>query len=147
MISKHISLLEATHSQTAERKGIKNIPDQKELYAMQLVAQMVFEPLREWYGKPIKISSFYRSPALNKIIGGSANSQHCLGEAIDFICDDMPACFEYIWKHLNFDQIIWEFGDDKNPAWIHVSYSGKRQNRKQVLKAVKVSGKTQYKLL
>ena len=82
-ISKHISYNEATFSATAKRLSIDNTPNQMTLEAMQLLAEKVFEPLREWYGKPIRVNSFYRSSALNKAVGGSRSSQHILGQAID----------------------------------------------------------------
>lgn len=83
MISKHISFKEATFSATAVRNKIINEPDETQLLAMKTVAGMCFEPLREWYGKPIKINSFFRCLELNKAVGGSQNSQHCKGETID----------------------------------------------------------------
>ncbi|MFA9290762.1 MAG: D-Ala-D-Ala carboxypeptidase family metallohydrolase [Solirubrobacteraceae bacterium] len=133
-ISKHISFLEATTSQTAIRKGINNDPSQLHLENMQLLAKNVFEPLRHKFGA-IRISSFFRSKALNTAIGGSKTSQHMTGEAIDIQGlngVENRHLFEYIKNHLDFDQLIWEFGNQKNPAWVHVSYSGKK-NRKQIL--------------
>ena len=138
-LSSHISLLEATKSQTALRLGILNQPSQKELEAMQLTAWQIFEPLRAWYGKPIGISSFYRSPELNKAIGGSKTSQHMKGQAIDIDADIFNNGISnseiYLWilKNLDFDQLIWEYGDDQNPAWVHVSYVSRSRNRKQIL--------------
>lgn len=149
-ISENISFKEATKSDAAIRLGIKNIPSEKELEAMKAVAENIFEPLRKWHGKPIAITSFYRSKELNKKIGGSPNSQHCLGEAIDIDADiynngiSNKNIFEYILNNLEFDQLIWEFGDNENPAWVHVSFTQKRKNRKEVLKAIKENGKTKY---
>lgn len=148
-ISKHISFAEATKSQEAIRLDIENKPDLVQLYNMACVANKCFEPLREWYGKPIGISSFFRSAEINKRIGGSATSQHCLGMAIDIDADifnngiSNRDIFDYLRKNVEFDQLIWEFGNDSNPAWVHISYNSKN-NRKQVLKAVKTTGKTQY---
>ena len=148
MISKHISIKEAVRSNTAERLGINNFPDSPILVRMQLLAENIFEPLRAYVDEPIFISSFYRSPELNKAIGGSANSQHCKGEAIDL--DDIyggatnAEMFDFIKNNLDFDQLIWEFGSDDNPAWIHVSYK-KEGNRNRILRAVKENGKTVYK--
>jgi len=146
-ISEHISMKEALRSNTAKRLGIDNMPDNETLITMQITAEHIFEPLRYKFSEPIYISSFYRSPELNKAIGGSASSQHCKGEAIDI--DDVYSkatnadFFNYIKNHLEFDQLIWEFGDDKNPAWVHVSYSlGK--NRMRILKAIKENGRTKY---
>jgi len=144
MISKHISYKEATQSQTATRKGIKNDPTLEQLNSMKLIAEKVFEPLREWYGKPITISSFFRSEKLNKAIGGSTTSQHGKGEAMDIDTEkDNAILFLRIKENGLFDQLIWEFGDDKNPDWVHVSYK-KEGNRSEVLRAKKVKGKTVY---
>jgi len=146
-ISDHISMKEALRSNTAQRLGINNMPDNETLVTMQVTAQHIFEPLRNHFNEPIYISSFYRSPELNKAIGGSAKSQHCKGEAIDI--DDVYSkasnadFFNYIKDKLEFDQLIWEFGDDENPAWVHVSYNlGK--NRMRILKAIKENGRTKY---
>lgn len=146
-ISKHISLKEATRSNTAQRLGIDNFPTNDVLIKMQLTANKIFEPLREYVDCPIYISSFYRSPELNTAIGGSKNSQHCKGEAIDL--DDVyskvknKVFFNYIKENLDFDQLIWEFGDEQNPAWVHVSYK-ENGNRNRILKAIKEKGKTKY---
>ena len=151
MISKHISDKEGTYSITATRRGIDNTPDEKQLQNMQLLADRVFEPLRVWVGKPIKVNSFFRSIKLNKTIGGSSKSQHCHGQAIDI--DDSyghvtnAEMYEYIKEYLDFDQLIWEFGDDDNPNWIHVSYISESENRNRCLRAYKYSGKTTYKVI
>ena len=146
-ISEHISFKEALRSNTAKRLGLDNMPDNETLVTMQVTAQHIFELLRNHFNEPIYISSFYRSPELNKAIGGSAKSQHCKGEAIDI--DDVYSkatnadFFNYIKERLEFDQLIWEFGNDEQPDWVHVSYNlGK--NRMRILKAVKQNGRTQY---
>jgi hypothetical protein len=150
-ISKHISYKEATFSQTATRKDIDNIPNEEVLERMRTVAENVFEPLRAHVGGPIKINSFYRSIMLNTAIGGSKSSQHTRGEAIDI--DDTLGCmsnkdmFTFIKDELDFDQLIWEFGDDENPAWVHVSYVSPENNRRRILKALKVNGKTTYNIM
>lgn len=150
-ISKHISYKEATFSQTATRKDIDNIPNEEVLERMRTVAENVFEPLRAHVGGPIKINSFYRSIMLNTAIGGSKSSQHTRGEAIDL--DDTLGCmsnkdmFTFIKDELDFDQLIWEFGDDENPAWVHVSYVSPENNRRRILKASKVNGKTTYNVM
>ena len=150
-ISEHVSYKEGVHSNTAVRRGFDNTPDPDQLKCMHEVAQYLFEPLREWVGGPIKINSFFRSPELNKTIGGSGKSQHCHGQAIDL--DDTfgratnAEMFEFIKKHLDFDQIIWEFGDDENPDWVHVSYVSPDQNRNRCLKAYKKNSKTNYKII
>ena len=146
-ISEHISLKEALRSNTAKRLGIDNMPNNETLITMQITAQHVFEPLRNHFNEPIYISSFYRSPELNTAIGGSTKSQHCKGEAIDI--DDVYSkatnadFFNYIKDRLDFDQLIWEFGDDDQPDWVHVSYSI-GNNRRRILKALKQNGKTIY---
>ena len=139
------------YSITATRRGINNIPDDEQLTNMELVAEEVFEPLREWVGGPIKINSFFRCPKLNKAIGGSGKSQHCKGQAIDI--DDTfhratnAEMYHYIKEHLDFDQIIWEFGDDDNPDWVHISYVSPEENRNRCLKAYRDKGKTKYMVI
>ncbi len=148
MISKHISEKEATKSVTALRLGIDNTPNGDSISNMKLVAEMVFEPLRQWVGGPIKINSFYRSPALNEAIGGSPKSQHCQGRAMDI--DDVYGhktnkdMFDWIKNNLDFDQMIYEFGNEENPDWVHVSYVSEDKNRNRILKAVRDDGKTKY---
>lgn len=150
-ISDHISYEEATRSRTAIRLDMDNTPKPYELTNMYGVAINIFEPLREWVGGPIKINSFFRCEDLNKAIGGSSLSQHCEGRAIDI--DDTfghktnAEMFQYIKENLSFDQLIWEFGDDKNPNWLHVSYVSEDGNRKRCLKAYKLNGSTKYKLI
>ncbi len=150
-ISKHISGREAIESYTAKRRGIENIPSEYQLTNMVAIAENVFEPLRKWVGGPIKINSFFRSPELNKAIGGSSKSQHCEGRAIDI--DDVyghksnAEMFNYIKNNLDFDQLIWEFGTDDNPDWVHVSYVSIDGNRRRCLKAEKVNNKTTYKII
>jgi zinc D-Ala-D-Ala carboxypeptidase len=150
-ISKHISYKEGVYSTTAKRLGIDNTPDAYALQNMELLAEKVFEPLREYVNGPIAINSFYRSPELNQAIGGSSKSQHCEGRAIDI--DDTygymsnKEMYEYIKNNLDFDQIIWEFGTDDNPDWVHVSYVDHDFNRQRCLKAYKEDGKTKYEII
>ena len=150
-ISKHISYKEATQSQTAVRKGISNEPDAYQLQNMQLLAEKIFEPLREHFGVPIAINSFFRSQKLNKAIGGAAGSQHTQGRAIDI--DDTlggvsnKQMFDWIRENLDYDQLIWEFGNNSNPDWVHISYVSESENRKRVLKASKKNGKTVYTVM
>jgi hypothetical protein len=150
MVSKNISYKEATHSTTAKRLGIDNTPNAEQFSNMVYVAENVFQPIREHFGAPIYVSSFFRSEALNRAIKGSVNSTHLKGEAMDLDADvyggvSNAQIFHYIKNNLEFDQLIWEFGTDENPAWVHVSLS-KRNNRKQILKAVRVDGKTHYEI-
>jgi len=149
-ISKHLSLAEVSRSETAKRKGINNTPSGEHLENFKKLAENIFEPIREHFAVPIHISSGYRSKELNAAIGGASSSQHCQGEAIDIDMDGSSSgvsnadVFKYIKDHLNFDQLIWEFGSDSNPDWVHVSYESTGKQRKQILKAVKAGGKTSY---
>jgi zinc D-Ala-D-Ala carboxypeptidase len=130
-ISKHISFKEATQSPTATKLGIVNVPNEKELQCMKEVAKLVFEPLREWYNKPIKINSFFRCEKLNKAVGGAKTSQHRFGEAIDISAgskEENKKLFDWIVKNLEFDQVI----NEHNYTWVHVSYRINK-NRKQIL--------------
>ena len=152
MISEHISKKEATFSATATRKGIANEPGEYELQNMELIAEKVFEPLRKAVNGPIKINSFFRSEKLNKAIGGSSKSQHCQGRAMDL--DDTYGymsnkdMYNYIKNNLDYDQMIWEFGTDSNPDWVHVSYVDADSNRKRCLKAYKdENNKTKYMVI
>jgi len=151
MLSKHVSDKEGSYSITALRLGLDNTPGDYEYSNMRLISEKIFEPLREYVAGPIKINSFYRGPDLNKAIGGSSKSQHCQGRAIDI--DDTyghktnAQMYKWIKDNLNFDQMIWEFGNDKNPAWVHVSYVSEDQNRNRCLKAYKENGKTKYKVI
>jgi len=151
MISEHISYKEGVRSNTATRKGIDNTPNDEQLSCMEKIAEEVFEPLRTYVGGPIKINSFFRCPELNKAIGGSSKSQHCKGQAID-IDDTFGRCtnaemYHFIKENLDFDQMIWEFGNDDNPDWVHVSYVSSEDNRNRCLKAYKENGKTKYMII
>ena len=151
MISKHVSYKEGINSMTAVRLGIDNTPNDEQLSNMELIANEIFEPLRAYVGGPIKINSFFRSPELNKAIGGSSKSQHCKGQAMDI--DDTfgrmtnAEMYHWIKEYLDFDQMIWEFGDDDNPNWIHVSYVSPEENRNRCLRAYKDNGKTAYSVI
>ena len=150
-ISDHITYAEAIHSNTAKRRGIDNTPSEVQVLSMKLLADKVFEPLRKWVGGPIKVNSFFRSVALNEAIGGAASSQHCKGQEIDI--DDVygrktnAEMYKWIQENLDYDQMIWEFGTDTQPNWIHVSYVSKEENRNKCLKAYKEHGKTKYKVI
>tara|TARA_Y100000361_G_C11078850_1_gene299903 strand:+ start:266 stop:727 length:462 start_codon:yes stop_codon:yes gene_type:complete len=150
-ISKHVSYTEGIKSNTAMRLNIDNAPGDYHLSNMVGIAEKVFEPLRKWVRGPIKINSFYRSVALNEAIGGSSRSQHCEGRAIDI--DDTfghktnAEMFEWIKSNLDFDQMIWEFGNDDNPDWVHISYVGPEENRNRCLKAKRVNGKAVYSVI
>jgi len=132
MISEHISYDEATVSPTALRLGIDNTPPDDVLDAMKAVSEHCFEPIRKWYGKPIKVNSFYRCPELNKAVKGSPTSQHAKGEAIDITGgsrEENKKIFEWAKANLIFDQLINEY----NFSWVHISFKMKGGNRNQTL--------------
>ena len=146
-LTKNFSLIELTSSETAVRKGINNTPTTEVVSNLKDLCHFVMQPLRDWYGKPINITSGYRSPKLNKAIGGRSTSDHSYGNAIDFTLpnEDYKMVFDYMIKHFTFDQLIWEMGNDTAPQWIHVSFR-LGNNRKQVLRAYKNAiGQTKYK--
>lgn len=145
-LTENFTLQEMIHSNTAIAKGIVNMPDANQINFIRELCINILQPIRENFGVPIRISSGYRSPRLNVAIGGSTSSQHCAlrGAAADIQMDEMNVeIFNYIKDELIFDQLIWEFGDNDNPDWVHVSFY-KGHNRKQILKAIKVNGKTKY---
>lgn len=151
-ISEHLDLSELIRSESAKRRGIANMPTEAHIANLKLLAEKVFEPIRNNFRCPIHISSGYRSKELNSLIKNSSlTSQHSSGEAIDIDMDGSPngvtnkMVFDYIKKYLEFDQLIWEFGTAENPDWVHVSYESTGKQRKQVLKAYKENGKTHYK--
>ena len=137
-ISKHISYKEATHSNYAKQHKITNKPKEEHIENMELLAEKVFEPLREWVGCPIRVNSMFRSEKLNTALKGSRTSSHLKGQAMDITsmacdkedCKSNLDMFHWIKDNLDFDQLIWEFGSE--PKWLHVSYK-KDKNRKQVL--------------
>ena len=147
-LSKNLSLSEVTRSETAKRRGISNMPTPEHIENFKKLAENVFQPIREHFGKPIRISSGYRSKDLNTAVGGSLSSQHCTGEAIDIDMDGTDITnaqiFHFIKDNLNFDQLIAEFPENSNPAWVHVSYESTGKQRKQILVAKKVGGATKY---
>jgi zinc D-Ala-D-Ala carboxypeptidase len=142
-ISEHITFLEATKSQTGSRLGIENKPNPEQLEAMRFIAENIFEKVRNHFEIPLQISSFFRCYSLNKAIGGAATSQHCKGEAIDIDSNINAKIFHYIKDNLEFDQLIWEFGDKHNPDWVHASLK-KEGNRRQVLRATRSAGVVKY---
>lgn len=148
-ISPHVSYKEATYSETATRNDIDNEPNAKQLLRIKVLCDNLFEPLRDWANGPIKINSCFRSEELNTRIGGASSSQHMANNGAAMDIDDTygyrtnAEMFFYIKDNLEFDQMIWEFGDDDNPDWVHVSYN-RGDNRGQILKACKVDGRTKY---
>lgn len=150
-LSNNLSLTEVTKSQTAIRHGIDNTPTDEHIENLKRVAEKVFQPIREHFNTPIYVSSGYRCAELNTRIGGSATSSHCHGEALDLDMDGRGSIsnreiFDYVRANLQFDQLIYEFGNDQNPGWVHISIK-KDNNRNQVLKAAKVNGRTTYSVM
>lgn len=149
-LSKNLALSEVVRSDTAKRRGISNMPTEAHIANFKLLAEKIFEPIRMHFGKPIHISSGYRSAALNAAVKGSSTSQHCQGEAIDIDMDGSAhgitnkMVFDYIKDNLEFDQLIWEFGTSTNPDWVHVSYESTGKQRKMILTAVKKGNATTY---
>ena len=147
MLSKNLSLVEVMKSATAIKHGIANEPSSQHLTNLKAVATNIFQPCRDYFGKPLAVTSGYRSPKLNELIGGSKRSKHSKGEALDLDAQvyggfTNAELFHYIKDNLDFDQLIWEFGNDEEPDWIHCSYT--TENRREVLKAYKHNGKTRY---
>ena len=148
-LSENLTLAEVVKSQTATRLGLSNAPTIEHMENLKAVAKCIFQPIRDHFGKPIAITSGYRSKVLNAAIGGSLRSQHSLGQALDLDADvfgDLTNAdiFYFVKDNLEYDQLIWEFGDDEQPDWVHVSYKKEGNNRYQNLKAVRVNGKTKY---
>jgi zinc D-Ala-D-Ala carboxypeptidase len=148
-LSANFSLKELTKSDTATRLGIDNTPDEETIDNLKTLCDKVLQPVREHFGKPIKISSGYRSPELNSspAVGGSKTSDHCKGMAVDFEIEGLsnPEVATWIMENLTYSQLILEFyvQGQPNSGWIHVSYDPNNL-KKQELTAVKVAGKTQY---
>ena len=151
-LSKNLSLNEVTKSNTAQRRGIDNTPNEGHLKNLKYLAEQVFQPLREHFGVPIYISSGYRSQALNEAIGGSPRSFHSHGMALDLDQDGrnkgVSNCdvFYYIKDNLPFTELIWEFGDEYEPNWVHVAIASGREDEKKIKIAEKIDGKTKYKI-
>jgi zinc D-Ala-D-Ala carboxypeptidase len=135
-MTKNFTLKELCVTKT----GIHNEPNAEQKESLRLLAVNILQPARDALG-PIKVTSGFRNAKVNAAIGGSRSSQHMKGEAADLQCDDNAALFKFI-KTLEFDQLIWEFGDKEQPDWVHVSYASK--NRKEVLKATRKNGVTKY---
>ena len=151
-LSKNLTLKEAIKSNTATRLGISNMPEQWEIDNLRAVAENVFQPIRDHFGVPIGVSSGYRSKALNKAIGGSKYSQHMIGEALDIDADiygkvTNAEIFNFVKNNLEWDQMIWEFGDDEEPNWVHISYKARGQNRKQLKRAYRDERGVHYKVM
>lgn len=143
-LSEHFTLAEMMFSPTAIKKGIDNTPNAQAIKNLEALCKNILEPLRAHIGGPIKISSGYRCEVLNSLIGGAKSSQHKFGQAVDIdVKDKCAMAFHWIKDNLDYDQIIWEFGNDNQPDWIHISFSTK-SNRKNALRAIKLNGRTKY---
>lgn len=152
LIGKYLTLEECCKSATAIRLGIENKPNQQQIIALQTLATNIYDKCCERFLIKIPVTSGFRSKELNSAISGSsASSQHMQGEAFDLDLDGTlngvtnSQLFNYIKQNLNFDQLIWEFGTDNNPDWVHVSYDVAGKNRKNIFKSVKVNGKVSYR--
>ena len=151
-LSANLSLSEVLKSNTASRLGLDNTAGEWEIKNLKAVAENIFQPLRDYLGVPIGVTSGYRGQALNKAVGGSKYSQHIVGEALDMDADMFgkttnKEIFNFIKDNLEWDQMIWEFGDDENPDWVHVSYKRSGTNRKQLKRAYRDEKGTHYKII
>jgi len=151
-LSKNLTLREAVKSNTATRLGIDNRPDEWDIGNLKAIAENIFQPIRDHFGVPIGVSSGYRGKDLNKAVGGSKYSQHMTGEALDIDADihgkvTNADIFKFVKNNLHWDQMIWEFGDDENPAWIHVSFKEGGGNRCQVKRAYRDEKGIYYRVL
>lgn len=149
-LTPHFTLKELTESPTAKAKGIDNTPTPEHLSNMKHVCEKILEPVRAYFKKPVQVNSSYRSPALNRAIGGSSTSQHVNGQAVDFEIPGISnkTVADWVSENLEFDQIILEFykpEEGVNSGWVHVSLKKEGGNRKQKLVALKDGSKTVYK--
>ena len=145
-LSANFSVSELTRSQTATRKGIDNSPNDEQLANLKALCENVLQPIRDYFGKPVRISSGLRVPELNAAIGGSTTSDHCKGMAADIEIPgvDNKELAEWIGENLEFRQLILEFyTGEPDSGWVHVSYNYD-DNKQQVLTATKQNGKTVY---
>lgn len=148
-LSKNFLFEEFTKSEIADKLMLNNTPTTDQLQNIQNLVDYLLQPLRDYMQVPITITSGFRSKALNIAIKGSATSQHCAnnGAAVDIECFSKgnKALFDAIKDNFIFDQLIWEYGDDNNPDWVHVSYVTHRPLRNQILRAIKdKKGNTKY---
>lgn len=130
---KYFTIEELSHSDTAVARKIDNNPSRVVVENLEALVLNVLDPLREAYGKPIRVNSGYRSARLNLVIGGAKNSQHMTGEAVDITAgskEDNKWLFDYIFRHLPYDQLI----DESNYSWVHVSFKNGDTNRQQALR-------------
>jgi hypothetical protein len=146
-LSKNFTLNELTKSQEAIRLGIDNTPNEEQILNLKLLCNNILQPIRDYYGMPVFVSSGYRSKELCEVIGSSTSSQHTKGQAADFEIFSVAnkELAEFIVKNLNYDQCILEFWNENEPnsGWVHCSFNTLK-NRAQFLKANKVNGKVIY---
>jgi hypothetical protein len=149
-ICEFLTLGEVIRSESAKRNGISNMPTPEHLENLKALGVNVFDKVRKHLGVPIGISSGYRSRELNSVIQGSSKtSQHCIGEALDLDADihgrtTNADIFNYIRLNLDFDQLIWEYGNSAQPDWVHVSFKKAGGNRKTILKCTRVNSRPHY---
>ena len=150
LLGKSFTLEEFVKSQEAIRLGIDNTPDEEQIFNLQLLCNNVIQPVRDYFNKPVVISSGYRSPALCEAIGSSATSQHTKGQAADFEIFGIhnKEVADFIVNSLDWDQCILEFWNEKDPnsGWVHCSYAY-GANRRQYLKAEKLNGRIVYTVM
>lgn len=147
-LTENISLKELTKSETATRFGISNEPSEEIIANLQKLATNILQPIRDNFGKPLIITSGYRSPEVCLKVGSTINSQHTKGQAADFEIGGMANkdLSDWIHQNLDYDQLILEFWkpEEPNSGWVHCSYKGEGLNRKQYLRAITENGKTKY---
>lgn len=135
---KYFTIAELTRTNHSEN----NIPDAEEVINLVTLVEKVLDPAREEFGEPVKVTSGFRSQEVNRLVGGAKSSQHCNGQAADLTCSDNKNLFR-ILAEMEFDQLIYEFGDENQPSWVHVSYV-LGANRNEILRARKSKGRTSY---
>ena len=140
-VGKYLITTQISYSSTALHHNIDNTIPAGIFPAIELTIEKLYDPLRDKF-PDITLTSFYRCGILNVMLKGSKTSQHCKGEAIDVNHPDLKSVFEWIKANLRFDQLIWEFGDDLQPEWVHVSYCKKL--RGQILKSIREHGAVKY---
>lgn len=149
-LSKSFTLNELTKSQEATRLGIDNTPNEEQILNLKLLCENVLQPIRDFYGMPLSVSSGYRSAALCEAIGSSSKSQHTKGQAADFEIFGVANkdLADFVVKNLDYDQCILEFWNENDPnsGWVHCSYNS-LGSRKQFLKAEKLNGRVVYTVL
>lgn len=141
---KYFTISELCDSEKAKTFKIDNTPNKRAIDCMVALIENCLDKARAAFGGPVIVSSGYRCAALNKKVKGASTSQHLKGQAADLCCKDNAALFVILKIQKNFDQLIWEYGNKSQPAWVHVSYVSKEANRCQVLRAVKLDGVTHY---